>query len=140
MQVLKEQRTPAAPEHEVERALAAGLPNGTDQALVLTGVRRCGKSTLQAQLMRQYQSALYLNLEDTRLFGLSPEDFRRCSMRSASSRGRRCDVLDEVQEVPEWQRFVRALLDDRRAVCLTGSNASLLVKNLGKTDRAASFV
>ena len=34
--------------------------------------------------------------------------------------------LDEVQEVPEWQRLVRALLDSGRRVCLTGSNASLL--------------
>ena len=142
MQVLKEQRTPAAPEHEVERALAAGLPNGTDQALVLTGVRRCGKSTLQAQLMRQYQSALYLNLEDTRLFGLSPEDFPTLlNAISELAPAGAAMFLDEVQEVPEWQRFVRALLDDRRAVCLTGSNASLLGQELGArlTGRHLSY-
>lgn len=39
--------------------------------------------------------------------------------------------LDEVQEVPEWQRLVRALLDAGRRVCLTGSNASLLGREMG---------
>jgi predicted AAA+ superfamily ATPase len=39
--------------------------------------------------------------------------------------------LDEVQEVPEWQRLVRALLDSGRRACLTGSNASLLGREMG---------
>jgi len=39
--------------------------------------------------------------------------------------------LDEVQEVPEWQRLVRALLDGGRRVCITGSNASLLGREWG---------
>jgi hypothetical protein len=39
--------------------------------------------------------------------------------------------LDEVQEVAEWQRLVRALIDRGRAVCVTGSNASLLGREIG---------
>lgn len=39
--------------------------------------------------------------------------------------------LDEAQEVAEWQRLVRALLDGGRRVCVTGSNASLLGRELG---------
>jgi len=38
--------------------------------------------------------------------------------------------LDEVQELPEWQRLVRSLLDRNRPVCITGSNASLLGREL----------
>ena len=43
--------------------------------------------------------------------------------------------------MPEWQRFVRSLLDQRRAVCLTGSNASLLGRELGAklTGRHLSY-
>jgi hypothetical protein len=142
MQVLKEQRAPALPKHEVERTVYARLPGLTDQALVLTGVRRCGKSTLQTQLMRRYPAAFYLNLEDTRLFGLSPEDFP--TLLDAISEIVPADAaifLDEVQEVPEWQRFVRALLDHGRPVCLTGSNASLLGRELGAklTGRHLSY-
>ncbi len=33
--------------------------------------------------------------------------------------------------MPEWQRLVRALLDSGRRVCLTGSNASLLGREMG---------
>ena len=39
--------------------------------------------------------------------------------------------MDEVQEAPEWQRLVRALLDAGRSVCVTGSNAALLGRELG---------
>jgi uncharacterized protein len=37
----------------------------------------------------------------------------------------------KCREVPEWQRLVRALLDSGRRVCLTGSNASLLGREMG---------
>jgi predicted AAA+ superfamily ATPase len=49
--------------------------------------------------------------------------------------------LDEVQEVEEWQRLVCSLLDRGRTVCITGSNASLLGRELGSklTGRHLSF-
>jgi predicted AAA+ superfamily ATPase len=49
--------------------------------------------------------------------------------------------LDEVQELADWQRLVRTLLDRRRIVCVTGSNASLLGRELGAklTGRHLSF-
>ncbi len=101
-------------------------------ALVLTGIRRCGKSTLQAQLRRALKgNSVTVNLEDTRLYGLGPEDFATLlSILDAAHPG--CTIyLDEIQEVPEWQRLVRALLDAGRRVCVTGSNASLLGRELG---------
>ena len=75
LDVLKDQRPPAPPQPEVARTLVASLPAASAQAIVLKGVRRCGKSSLQAQLMRRTGTAFYCNLEDTRLFGLSPADF-----------------------------------------------------------------
>ncbi len=126
---------------EVPRALSTRLPKRTVQALVLTGVRRCGKSTLQAQLMRP-RNAFYCNFEDTRLFGLEPRDFSTLISVIEELAPKTGPVfLDEVQEVPEWQRLVRALLDQGYAVCLTGSNASLLGRDLGSklTGRHLSF-
>lgn len=43
--------------------------------------------------------------------------------------------------VSGWQRLVRTLLDRGRAVCVTGSNASLLGRELGSklTGRHLSF-
>ena len=51
------------------------VPLFDDRAVVLKGVRRSGKSTLQRQLMKHRGRALYCNFEDTRLYGLTPADF-----------------------------------------------------------------
>ncbi len=110
--------------------------------MVLTGVRRCGKSTLQAQLMRRESAVFYCNFEDTRLFGMGPDDFPSFLSALIELAGADQPIfLDEVQAVQEWQRLVRALLDRGRAVCVTGSNASLLGKELGAklTGRHLSF-
>jgi hypothetical protein len=111
-------------------------------ATVLTGVRRCGKSTLQAQLMRRAGAAVYASFEDTRLFGLGPDDFPAFIdvVRDVAEPGAAV-FLDEVQEAPDWQRLVRALLDQGRRLCVTGSNASLLGRELGArlTGRHLSF-
>jgi predicted AAA+ superfamily ATPase len=101
-------------------------------ALVLTGVRRCGKSTLQDQLRRSLGGrSVTLNLEDTRLYGMGPEDFSTLISLLDTAHPKAAVYLDEVQEVPEWQRLVRALLDGGRRVCVTGSNASLLGREMG---------
>ncbi|MBI4026356.1 MAG: AAA family ATPase [Verrucomicrobia bacterium] len=112
------------------------------QATVLTGVRRCGKSTLQSQLMRRAGAAFYCNFEDTRLYGLGAEDFSAFLLAIEEVAGASQPVfLDEVQEVDDWPRLVRSLLDRGRAVCVTGSNASLLNRELGAklTGRHLSF-
>lgn len=142
LSVLKEQKPVPALQPEVERELLAGIPARSSQALVLTGVRRGGKSTLQAQLMGRRKPAFYCNFEDTRLFGFSPEDFPTfIELVEELVPGQRAVFLDEVQEVPEWQRLVRAFLDQGRPVCVTGSNASLLGPELGSklTGRHRSF-
>jgi hypothetical protein len=120
------------PSPEVPRIVARSLHRVESTALVLTGVRRCGKSTLQQQLRRRARGpAVFLNLEDTRLYGLGPDDFPTVLSALDAHHARAAVYLDEVQEVPEWQRLVRALLDAGRSVCVTGSNASLLGRELG---------
>ena len=130
--VLKDQRPPLAPADEVPRELVSLIPARSAEAIALKGVRRCGKSVLQSQLMRRHKAALYCNLEDTRLYGLSPADFPALlSVMGELAPGAVPVFLDEVQEAPEWERLVRALLDRGRTVCVTGSNASLLSRELG---------
>jgi uncharacterized protein len=117
---------------EVPRLVLKSLRRSPGQALVLTGVRRCGKSTLQQQVRRRQRGpAVFCNLEDTRLYGLGPEDFPTLLSVLDEHYSGAAVYLDEVQEVPGWQRLVRALLDGGRSVCVTGSNASLLGRELG---------
>ena len=59
--MLRDPFLPPVPAPEVERELGAGLELRGSRAVVLTGVRRCGKSTLQAQLMRRFDGAFYCN-------------------------------------------------------------------------------
>jgi uncharacterized protein len=106
------------------------------------GVRRCGKSPLQAQLMRRAGKAFYCNFEDTRLFGMGPDDFLAfLSVLDELAGPEEPVFLDEVQEIEQWQRLVRTLLDRGRTVCVTGSNASSLGRELGSklSGRHLSF-
>lgn len=92
--------------------------------------------------MRRRKTSFYCNLEDIRLYGLSPADFPSwLSVLEELAPAGVPVFLDEVQEVPEWQRLVRTLLDRGRTVCVTGSNASLLGRELGAklTGRHLSF-
>jgi len=92
--------------------------------------------------MREGGRFLYCNLEDTRLYNLTAREFPMllALIDELAPDGTRI-FLDEVQEVNGWQRLVRALLDRGRPVCLTGSNASLLGRELGSqlTGRQLSF-
>jgi len=93
--------------------------------------------------MRPDADAIYINIEDTRLFGLGPQDFPTLlEVIEEIAVGKKIPIyLDEVQKLPEWQRLVRALLDHDHTVCVTGSNASLLGRKLGAklTGRHRSF-
>jgi predicted AAA+ superfamily ATPase len=140
--VLRDQQPAEPPGPQIPRELAAALPTHSAQAIVLTGVRRCGKSTLQGQLMRERTRPFYCNLEDTRLFELSAPDFPNfLSLIDEIAPKDAAIFLDEVQEVAGWQRLVRSLLDHGRIVCITGSNASLLDRELGAklTGRHLSY-
>ena len=54
------------------------IPIVESYATIITGLRRCGKSTLLLQLMNQKnQNAIYLNFEDIRLIAFEPSDFPR---------------------------------------------------------------
>ncbi|PPK99383.1 ATP-binding protein [Parapedobacter indicus] len=115
----------------LKREAMATLPDISAYALIVSGVRRCGKSTLLFQLLQQrYPDALYLNFEDPRLYGFDIKDFARLDeiIRQAGA-----DVLlfDEIQIIPEWERYIRQKLDENIKIVITGSNASLLSRELG---------
>lgn len=104
-------------------------PNGF--VTIITGVRRCGKSTLMEQRMRTRGDAtFYLNFESSALAGLELRDAPRLDRVLAAS-GAEAVYLDEVQQLDGWERYVRTKLDEGLEVVVTGSNASLLARELG---------
>lgn len=107
------------------------VPEVENFATIITGLRRCGKSTLLLQLVKKkYVGAFYFNLEDIRLAGFETTDFTRL-LNEIIRRGQKNLFLDEIQRVKGWEIFIHQLLRDGYAVFITGSNASLLSKELG---------
>ncbi len=103
-------------------------------ALIIAGLRRAGKSTLLLQLIKnEYQwDVYYFNLEDERLIGFTVQDFNTLHEIMMELYGeRKVFFLDEIQNIPEWERFVRRLQNEKIKFIITGSNASLLSKELG---------
>ncbi len=107
------------------------IPIVESYATIITGLRRCGKSTLLLQLMKQkFQNAIYLNFEDIRLIAFEPSDFPRLYS-EIKQRAVQVIFFDEVQLVEKWEIFVNQLLREGYFVFVTGSNASLLSGELG---------
>ncbi|MEK6856217.1 MAG: ATP-binding protein [Nanoarchaeota archaeon] len=101
-------------------------------ALIITGVRRCGKSTFLNQLIKKQKNAYYLNLEDPRLDEFELSDFNKIELIMKEIYGPGgVYFFDEIQSVPKWEKFIRYLVDKKEKVILTGSNASLLSRELG---------
>lgn len=113
-----------------EALSALGAPPGA--AHVISGIRRCGKSTLLCQLMATRQGFYYFNFEDPRVAGFSLEDFSRldAALREEFG-GAGAYFFDEIQNVEKWELYVRAGLDSGGRFFITGSNASLLSRELG---------
>jgi len=100
-------------------------------ATVITGIRRSGKSTLLRQLITKHKKFNYLNFEDIRLFNFKLNDFPKMEEVFADSSSSDIYFFDEVQNVEDWERYVRTLVDMNKTIILTGSNASLLSSELG---------
>ena len=101
-------------------------------AIVLSGIRRCGKSTLLKQLMKGSGDFYYFNFEDPRAMDFEASDFQKLN-EVFKEEGGKSDFyfFDEIQNVKKWELFVRQILDQHKHVIITGSNASLLSKELG---------
>ena len=101
-------------------------------ALIISGVRRAGKSTLLHQLSKGFPNFHYLNFEDPRLFNFGLDDFEKLDEIFTKEYGSyEYYLLDEIQKVEKWELFVRSRLDRKKKFIITGSNASLLSKELG---------
>ncbi|MFZ5903210.1 MAG: ATP-binding protein [Chloroflexota bacterium] len=113
---------------EVEQA--RDLPH----AIIVSGLRRAGKSTLLLQLAHRLgrDQFYYINFEDDRFLGFGAEDANDLFQMLVEVFGeRRAFIIDEIQNIPGWEHFVRRFMDMGFKFYITGSNASLLSRELG---------
>lgn len=105
----------------------------TPFTIILSGVRRSGKSTL-LQTDRQHHSPAdyYLNFDDDRLIQFTVNDFQVLLELFIELFGEQHTFyFDEIQNIEGWERFIRRLHDYGKKVYITGSNATMLSKELG---------
>ena len=97
---------------------------------VISGIRRCGKSTLMKQIMLKYKKdSIFFNFEDPRVHDFDIGDFQKLD--EVIGPFVKVYFFDEIQNVKSWEIHIRQLHDLGKKVYVTGSNASLLSKELG---------
>ncbi|HIH20208.1 TPA: ATP-binding protein [Candidatus Micrarchaeota archaeon] len=120
-------------EYGISRDQAAEIASGAQHfAKILVGVRRCGKSTLMQQVRRKNGGGNYFNFEDPRISGFQADDFQKLLGALKEAYGESNSYyFDEIQVVDKWEWFIRQLLDSKKQVVVTGSNASLFGQETG---------
>ncbi|HNW99083.1 MAG TPA: ATP-binding protein [Bacteroidales bacterium] len=102
---------------------------------VITGIRRCGKSTLLRQIASKFyndQDFYYINFESERLLNFKAAEFNRVFETLQELFGdKNVFLIDEIQNVENFEYFVRRLNDEGYKFYITGSNASLLSREIG---------
>lgn len=113
------------------------------KAHAVIGMRRAGKTTFLKQLLLQRrvsvspERALYLSFDDDRLVGIAAEQLgfllEEFYRRYPDLRGRQSVLwlLDEIQLVPSWERFIRRAMDtERTEFVVSGSSARMLSREV----------
>jgi len=115
----------------------------TSEIIIVTGVRRCGKSYLLRLIWQKIKKQLktnaeflYLNFEDERLVGFETTDFTLLlesffELFEVDKKGKVFLFLDEIQNIPYWQKFLNRIREDKKyKIFISGSNASLLSQEI----------
>lgn len=111
---------------------------------IVAGVRRAGKSTILLQVLKKLidagtprENILYINFEEPTFIPYLTVEFllriHDVYLERFNPQGKIYIVLDEVQLVPGWERFVRGLYDRDENIkfYITGSSSKLLSKEFG---------
>lgn len=98
-------------------------------AIVVTGPRQSGKTTLVRSLLRKTHS--YVNLEDPDTRMRAKEDVRTFMEKSSLP-----VIIDEIQYVPEILHYIKSAIDEKRKAgnwVLTGSQSFTLMHGISES-------
>lgn len=103
---------------------------------VISGVRRCGKSTFIKMVMERLaekkvppKNSIHINMELMEFEFITDhrELYRYVQKRLPANGGPKYLFIDEVQEIAGWEKAVGSMLAEKLAdIYLTGSNSRLL--------------
>ncbi|MBN1166320.1 MAG: ATP-binding protein [Methanospirillaceae archaeon] len=107
------------------------------EIVIITGIRRSGKSTVLKLIANRYkdqgENTLFINFEDIRLSDISPDnyqDIENIAIELFSAKKKTVFFFDEIQYAPLWERWLNNLHFKGYKVYVTGSNASILGREI----------
>lgn len=123
--------------HLIERELDLSPYLSTRQVVVITGVRRCGKSSLlyliKQKLELEEGDFCYLNFDDERIIHdpLILDEVYLLHLEMYKTEP--VFFFDEIQHVPKWEMFINRMYEKGLKVYVTGSNAKLLSSEIASS-------
>jgi len=109
---------------------------GSKEVVAILGVRRSGKTYLMYSMVNDLlekgvpaNNILYINFEDERLVMFTSEDLERfyqAFLETQAPKGRTYLFLDEVQNIPFWEKWIARMYDRDVKFVVTGSGSALL--------------
>lgn len=117
---------------------------------VLTGVRRCGKSTILKMIMEKLQSErgipaeriVYMRFDSMEYEDMTAKEMFEAARGRLNPNGKTYFFLDEVQEIRGWEKVVNSLASDYDVdLYVTGSNSRMMSSEIATylTGRYVSF-
>ncbi len=124
-----------------------------DEAVIITGVRRCGKSYLMRLIWKKIKKDLVLNKNDFLYINFESEKMLNFTVKNfdmlLEAYGDLFGIVqsskiylffDEIQNITGWEKYINRLLEEKKyKIFITGSNASLLSKEIGTALTGRSF-
>ena len=121
---------------------------GTPHIKDIIGVRRCGKTTILYQVAEHLTSQgvrakdiMFLNFDDPSINAASFPELQKEIFKINPDISH--IFLDQIQQKPGWERWVRTLYDTKKfqRIFISGSSASLLSQDMGRvlTGRHITF-
>lgn len=107
-----------------------------NEIIIISGIRRCGKSSLLKLITGQLEGVkFYVDFDDIRLSDFEVKNFQDLQdlvielyreELDKSETGQVYYFFDEIQNVPLWERWLNNLYKEGKKVFATGSNSQLL--------------
>jgi len=121
----------------IQRDLSLDVYLKTNQVVVITGIRRCGKSSLmfliKEALHLKDNDYCYCNFDDERITSYSTILNDIYMIHLETYRTVPIFFFDEIQEVPGWEKFVNRMYEQNHKVFVTGSNSTLLSSEISSS-------
>jgi predicted AAA+ superfamily ATPase len=127
------------------------VPLFSNKIITLIGVRRCGKTSILYKMIEELRESVdsknivYVNFEDDRLLGTTVGDLDDLIEGYFELYPQKRDekiylFVDEVQNIPQWESFIRRIYDTLNVqIIITGSSSKLLSSEIATSLRGRTL-